>query len=87
MGCFDLQGTLLAAAGFALYVEEAREYKGVEQIAEFHPAVPWLHPVSGVLRVWFALSLMAQILAKQPMDWRGRQEFGAAGTSPTPPTH
>ncbi|MCC6696677.1 MAG: glycosyltransferase [Candidatus Hydrogenedentes bacterium] len=83
-GRFDPLLTLLAAAGLALYVEEVREYKGIEKIAEFHPIVPWLHPVSGVLRVWFALSLMAQILSKQPMDWRGRREFGATGAGAKP---
>jgi hypothetical protein len=84
-GRFDVLLTLLAAAGFVLYVEEAREYKGVEKIAEFHPLVPWLHPVSGVLRVWFALSLMGQIIANRPMDWRGRHEFGTTGAASTPP--
>ena len=84
-GRIDVLLTLLAAAGFVLYLEEAREYTGIEQIAEFHPVVPWLHPVSGVLRVWFALSLIGQIVAHKPMDWRGRQEFGTTGTAHTPP--
>lgn len=84
-GRFDLLLTLLAAAGAALYVEEAREYKGVKQIAVFYPVVPWLHPISGMLRVWFALSLMGQILANKPMDWRGRHEFGTTYAAHTPP--
>lgn len=86
-GRFDLLLTLLAAAGFVLYVDETREYKGVEKIAEFHPLVPWLHPVSGILRVWFALSLIGQMIANKPMDWRGRQKFGTTSAIPTPPTH
>ncbi len=76
-GRFDPVLTLLGLAGVVLYVDEAREYKDIERIAEFHPCVPWLHPVSGALRVWFALSLMGQILARKPMDWRGRSAFGA----------
>lgn len=84
-GRFDEGLTLLAAAGFVLYVDEAREYRGAEKIAEFHPLLPWLHPVSGVLRVWFALSLMGQILAGRPMEWRGRREFGETGDGPAAP--
>lgn len=80
-GRFDLLLTLIAAAGIVLYIDEANEYKGVEQIAEFHPLVPWLHPVSGALRVWFALSLAGQILLRKPMQWRGRREFGMAKNS------
>lgn len=83
-GRFDLVHALLAAAGAVLYVDETREYRGVEKIAEFHPVVPWVHPLSGALRVWFGLSLAWQILARKPMDWRGRQEFGATGEA-TPP--
>lgn len=79
-GRFDLPLSLLAAAGLALYVDEAREYKDAGRIADFHPIVPWLHPISGVLRVWFALSLIAQIAANKPMEWRGRAEFGATGS-------
>ncbi|NUM56947.1 MAG: glycosyltransferase [Candidatus Hydrogenedentes bacterium] len=75
-GRFDLVPALLAAAGIVVYVDEAREYKGVDRIAQFHPLVPWLHPISGALRVWFALSLAGQIIAKRPMEWRGRREFG-----------
>lgn len=84
-GQFDVLLTLLALAGVVLYVEEVREYKSVEKIAEFHACVPWLHPVSGVLRVWFALSLLGQILARKPMDWRGRREFGGSDAAATPP--
>ncbi len=75
-GGFDLTLTFLSLAGVVLYVDEAREYKGIERIAEFHPLAPWLHPVSGVLRVWFALSLIGQIVTNKPMEWRGRKEFG-----------
>lgn len=75
-GRFDALLTLLAVAGLTLYINEALEYRGVNQIAEFHPLVPWLHPVSGVLRVWFALSLLWQIVANTPMEWRGRLAFG-----------
>ncbi len=77
--------TMLGMAGVVLYVDEAREYRDIEQIAEFHPCVPWLHPVSGVLRVWFALSLMGQIIGRKPMDWRGRRGFGATGDAPARP--
>lgn len=78
-GQFSIVPALLAAAGLVLYVNEALEYRGIESIADFHPAVPWLSPISGVLRVWFALSLIGQILANKPMEWRGRREFGTAG--------
>jgi hypothetical protein len=81
-GRFDPLLTALAAAGVVLYVDEARESSGVEQIADFHPLVPWLHPIAGVLRVWFALSLIAQIIANKPMDWRGRNEFGTTDSKP-----
>lgn len=84
-GRFDVTLTLLAITGAVLYVEEVREYKGIEKIAEYHPSVPWLHPVSGVLRVWFALSLLGQILARKPMEWRGRKEFGGSDATATPP--
>jgi hypothetical protein len=84
-GRFDLLLTLFAAAGVVLYVDEACEYAGVEQIADFHPLAPWLHPISGVLRVWFALSIIWQIITKKPMNWRGRDQFGATGVAPTPP--
>lgn len=81
-GRFDIWLTLLAVAGFVLYVNEALEYAGVKQIAEFHPLAPWLHPISGVLRVWFALTLFGQIIANKPMEWRGRREFGTTGNAP-----
>jgi hypothetical protein len=29
------------------------------------------------------MSLMGQIIAKKPMDWRGRHEFGTTGTAAT----
>jgi len=85
-GRFDPLLTLLAVAGLVLYVDEVREYNGVEKIAEFHPLVPWVHPVSGVLRVWFALSLIGQIVANKPMEWRGRHEFGTTNPTPNPPS-
>lgn len=85
-GRFDPLMTLLAAAGLALYVDEAREYKDVGRIADFHPVVPWLHPISGLLRVWFALSLIAQIVANKPMEWRGRSEFGSTESEHTSPS-
>ncbi len=80
-GRFDVTLTFLSLAGVVLYVDEAREYKGIERIAEFHPLAPWLHPISGVLRVWFALSLIGQIVANKPMEWRGRKEFGTTTSS------
>jgi len=76
-GRFDWTLTLLAIAGLVLYVDEAGEYSGVDQVAAFHPAVPWLHPISGLLRVWFAFTFAAQIILRKPMEWRGRHEFGA----------
>lgn len=79
-GRFDPLLSLLAIAGIALYFDDAREYTGIKNIAEFHPLAPWLHPISGVLRVWFSLSLAGQIIANKPMDWRGRQEFGSNST-------
>lgn len=82
MGHIDPLHTLLGLAGVVLYIDETREYNGVENIAEFHPCVPWLHPVSGALRVWFALSIMGQIIARRPMDWRGRHEFGTTDAEP-----
>ncbi len=77
-GRFDLLLSMIAIAGVALYIDEAREYAGVQPIAEFHPLVPWLHPLSGVLRVWFAMSLLGQIITRKPMEWRGRTEFGTS---------
>ncbi|MCC6155730.1 MAG: hypothetical protein IT367_18325, partial [Candidatus Hydrogenedentes bacterium] len=76
-GSFNWTLTLLAIAGLALYADEACEYKGVKQVAAFHPAIPWLHPISGLLRVWFAITFAGQIIANKPMEWRGRSEFGA----------
>ncbi len=69
--------SLLAIAGVVIYVDEAGEYKGVNQVATFHPAIPWLHPISGVMRVWFAMTFAGQIIFRKPMEWRGRREFGA----------
>lgn len=76
-GHLDWLLTLLALAGAVLYVDEAGEYKRVNQVAAFHPAIPWLHPISGLLRVWFAITFAGQIIFRKPMEWRGRREFGA----------
>ncbi|MCC6797610.1 MAG: glycosyltransferase [Candidatus Hydrogenedentes bacterium] len=76
-GNFNWTLMLLAIAGLVLYVDEAGEYKDVNKVAAFHPAIPWLHPISGLLRVWFAITFAGQIIANKPMEWRGRREFGA----------
>lgn len=78
VGEFDGLRSLLAAAGFLLYLAEVREARDAGHVVEFHSSIPWLNPVSGMLRIWFALSLMAQILRKTPMNWRGREKFGSA---------
>lgn len=77
VGEFDGLRSLLAAAGFLLYLAEVREARDAGHVVEFYPSIPWLNALSGMLRIWFALSLMAQILRKTPM-WRGREEFGSA---------
>ena len=76
-GSFSWTFSLLAIAGLVLYVDEAGEYRDVNKVAAFDAAIPWLHPISGLLRVWFALSFAGQIVAHKPMEWRGRREFGA----------
>lgn len=50
--------------------------------SEGHPVISWLHPIAAVLRVWFALSLITQIIANNPINWRGRNEFATTDSKP-----
>lgn len=68
--------TLLA---FAVYFDTVRDFQTARLTCEMRPFIPWLHPVTGLFRIWLEWIAIFQIVTGKKMSWRGR-EFENART-------
>ncbi len=69
---FSIGLSLFVIGGAMMYVEYVRIYSAHRRLCRMRAIVPWLHPITGLLRVWIELCTAWQILLRRPMTWRGR---------------
>lgn len=72
-GSFQVGLTLFALGALASYLTNVLSFDQYRQVARMRRGIEWLHPLGGVLRLWFFASAVGQILTGQAMDWRGRR--------------
>ncbi len=71
-GGFLVGATLYAVVAAAFYVSVARSQARARIISRIRRGAPWLAPLTGLVLAWISATTLFQILARAPMDWRGR---------------
>jgi chlorobactene glucosyltransferase len=61
--------TLLA---FSAYYAAASEIQATRVVCPVPAYIPWLNPITGLLKVWIDIKAAWQIITGKPMNWRGR---------------
>lgn len=70
---FSWLATLYAILAFAVYVDTARDLKAARKTCQMRVFVPWLAPLTGLLRFWIEVRAIIQSLFHTKMTWRGRE--------------
>ena len=77
---FGLVPSLFTLFAFSAYYCACRELDAARIIAPAPGYIPWLSPVTGLLKLWMELRAIGQIMLRKKMDWRGR-DFANARTA------
>jgi cellulose synthase/poly-beta-1,6-N-acetylglucosamine synthase-like glycosyltransferase len=64
-----LLGIVIAGAA---YLETVRAMMQVRAVCDIPGAVPWLHPIGGILRLWIECLSVFETIVRRPKQWRGR---------------
>jgi chlorobactene glucosyltransferase len=71
-GSQDLSWIFFTVAAFLAYASCAFAMRSFRAIAHMRPAIEWLHPLAGVLRIWFVVRAWKDERAGIPLTWRER---------------
>ena len=76
-GAFSLELSALCAAAIVAYVFRVRSITCVRPLASMRPAIPWLHPLGGLLRAWLCILAIGGAVRGRELRWRGRDVSNA----------
>ena len=69
---FSFAFTSYAVLAILVYMSGAMAFRSYRVLCRIRAGVPWLHPLGGVLRIWFGIQAIAGTLRKTKITWRGR---------------
>lgn len=61
-----------ATLNLATYLTETARVLGQRSFIDIRGFIPWIHPLGGLMRMWFGVITVWQILTKKDFAWRGR---------------
>jgi hypothetical protein len=72
-GEFRIGLTVFCASALAVYIQSILSLSQGRVICRMRPWTPHLSPMLGLMRVGICVCAIGGIVAKRPLDWRGRK--------------